>query len=66
MNAQSFLPLLWAVQDQSPWITIISLNELILNFNFSLREDQCLHHLMVYSQVIMQLGLNSKKCCSKT
>lgn len=43
---------------QSSWITIISLNKLILNFNFSLREDQCLHYLMVYNQVTMQLGLN--------
>lgn len=46
------------MQDQSPCITIISLNKLILNFNFSLRGDQRLHYPMVYSQVTMQLGMN--------
>lgn len=50
---------------QSSWITTISLNKLILNFNFSLRGDQCLHYLMVYNQVTMLLGLNLKKHYSK-
>lgn len=49
------------MQDQSPCITIISLNKLILNFNFSLSGDQRLHYPMVYSQVTMQLGMNLKK-----